>query len=84
VSRLDPNVVAGTTGYLVADTRGRVVGRVERAAAQADADPMRLWVRGRFPFRRRRIVPMGAIQEIDQTSQVVLLNVTRESLHSQA
>jgi len=84
VSSLDPNVVAGTTGYLVADTRGRVVGRVERAAAPIDGEALRLWVRGRFPFRRRRVVPVGAIQEIDETSQVVLLNVTRESLHSHA
>lgn len=81
---LDPNVVAGTTGYLVADTRGRVVGRVERVGGTADGSSMRLMVRGRLPFRRRRVVPIGAIQEIDQTSQVVLLSVARESLHTHA
>ena len=29
----DPNVLRSVTGYLVADARGRVIGRVERAAA---------------------------------------------------
>lgn len=80
MSGLDPNVVAGTAGYLVADVRGRLVGRVERAASPPDGTGVRLWVRGRLPFRRRRIVLMAAIQEVDPTSQVVLLNVDRESL----
>ena len=76
----DPNVLAGTQGYLVADSRGRLLGRVERAALPEDG-PARLWVRSGFPFRRRRIVPATAIDEIDQTSQVVVLRVERGAIH---
>ncbi len=76
----DPNVLRSVTGYLVADARGRVIGRVERAAAPDD-DP-RLTVRGGFPLRRRRIVPASAIEEIDTTTQVIALSVERESLRA--
>jgi hypothetical protein len=67
------------TGYLVADARGRVIGRVERAAAP-DGDP--LTVRSGFPLRRRRIVPVSAIDEIDATTQVIALSVEREALRA--
>ena len=77
----DPNVLRSVTGYLVADARGRVVGRVERAAAPPDGDP-RLTVRGGFLLRRRRIVPASAIEEIDSTTQVIALSVERESLRA--
>ena len=76
----DPNVLRSVTGYLVADARGRVVGRVERAAAP-DGDP-RLTVRSGFPLRRRRIVPVSAIDEIDATTQVIALSVEREALRA--
>ncbi len=76
----DPNVLAGTHGYLVADVRGRLLGRVERAALPDDG-PARLWVRGGLPFRRRRIVPVTAIDEIDERSQVVVLRVERAAIH---
>ena len=76
----DPNVLRSVTGYLVADARGRVIGRVERAAApEGDA---RLTVRSGFPLRRRRIVPASAIEEIDTTTQVIALSVERESLRA--
>lgn len=76
----DPNLLRSTTGFLVADARGRVVGRVERAS-DADGDP-RLTVRGGFPLRRRRIVPASAIDEIDTTSCVIALKVERETLRA--
>lgn len=74
---LDPNVLRGATGYLVADVRGRVVGRVESATS-----PDRLTVRSRFPARRRRIVPAAAIDEIDATSRVIALRIEREALRA--
>jgi hypothetical protein len=78
---IDPNVLRGTQGYLVADMRGRVLGRVERAAIpeeeQANA---RLWVRGRLPMRRRRVIPVSAVEEIDETSRVVVLRVERGAI----
>ena len=76
----DPNVLQSTTGYLVADARGRVVGRVEQAGS-GEGDP-RLTVRGGFPLRRRRIVPVSAIDEIDTTTRVIALSVEREALRA--
>jgi hypothetical protein len=75
---LDPNVLRSVAGYLVADARGRVVGRVEDAAAGAD----RLTVRSGLPLRRRRLVPVSAIEEIDSTSRVIALRVEREALRA--
>jgi hypothetical protein len=77
---VDPNVLRAAQGYLVADVRGRVVGRVEHATAAEDGG--RLTVRGRFPLRRRHIVPAAAIEEIDPASGVVALRVGREDLPS--
>ena len=74
----DPNVLRGVAGYLVADARGRVVGRVEDAAGGSD----RLTVRGGLPLRRRRVVPVSAIDEIDPTSRVIALRVEREALRA--
>jgi hypothetical protein len=74
----DPNVLRSLRGYLVADARGRIVGRVE--GARDGAGGTRLTVRGRLPWRRTRIVPEGAIEEIDATSRVIALSVEREAL----
>jgi hypothetical protein len=79
-SRTDPNVLRAVDGFLVADARGRVVGRVERAALDPDAG--RLTVRGGFPLRRRRVVPLSAIDEIDTTSGVIALRVERAALRA--
>jgi len=77
----DPNVLRSTEGYLVADARGRLLGRVERAAvADGDHSSARLWVRGRLPLRRRRIVPASAVDEIDDTARVVVLSIERNAL----
>jgi hypothetical protein len=78
---LDPNVLRAARGYLVADARGRVVGRVEEAVIGAEANgAARLTVRGRFPRRRRHVVPLAAIEEVDTTSGVISLRVEREAL----
>jgi hypothetical protein len=75
----DPNVLRSVAGYLVADARGRLVGRVEQAAADGAG---RLTVRGGLPLRRRRIVPVSAIEEIDPASRVIALRVEREALRA--
>ena len=70
-----------TRGYLVADSRGRVVGRVECPMYGTAPDvPDALAVRGGFLSRRRRLVPADTIHEIDGTSRVVGLRVERESI----
>lgn len=72
-----------TIGYLVADARGRIVGRVECAMYGTARDvPDALSVRSGFLARRRRLVPAATIQEIDRSSGVVGLNVERESIRA--
>ena len=70
-----------TSGFLVADARGRVVGRVECPMYGTEPDvPDSLAVRKGFFARRRRLVPATAIDQIDGTSVVIGLRVERESL----
>lgn len=76
VSPLDPNVLRSVAGYLVADARGRVVGRVE------EATDSRLTVRGGLPLRRRRVVLATEIDDVDQTSGVIALRVERDTLRA--
>jgi hypothetical protein len=72
-----------TSGYLVADARGRLVGRVECPMYGTEPDlPDALAVRRGFFARRRRLVPAAAIDQIDGASGVIGLRVERESLHS--
>lgn len=70
-----------TAGFLVADARGRVVGKVECAMYGASGEtPDALSVRSGFLSRRRRIVPVSSIDEIDDGTRVVGLSVDRESI----
>ena len=70
-----------TIGYLVADVKGRVVGRVECPMYGKTPDvPDALAVRSGLLARRRRLVPAEAIEEIDGSSGVVGLNVARETI----
>jgi len=80
VSSLAPDLTA-TTGFVVADNRGRVVGRVECPMYGTQQHvPDALSVRaGRFS-RHRRLVPANTIAEIDSTSGVVALRVARDSI----
>jgi hypothetical protein len=72
-----------TSGFLVSDASGRLVGRVERPMYGSAPDvPDALAVRSGFLARRRRLVPAEAIAEIDGSSGVIDLSVERESLHS--
>ena len=72
-----------TTGYIVADSLGRVMGRVESPMYGTKPDePDALAVRKGFFGRRRHLVPAEAIEQIDQTSGVIGLRVPRESVRS--
>jgi hypothetical protein len=70
-----------TAGYLVADRRGRIVGRVECPMYGTAPDvPDALSVRGGFLSRRRRLVPAETIDLIDGQSGVIGLSVEREKI----
>jgi len=69
-------------GFLVADARGRVVGRVESPMYGTTPDtPDALAVRSGF-MRGRRLVPAEAIGAIDQSTRVIGLSVVRESIRT--
>ncbi len=67
-------------GFLVADSRGRVLGTVEAPMYGTQPDvPDALAVRSGF-MRGRRLVPADAIGEIDEGTRVIGLSVLRESI----
>ncbi len=71
----------GTKGFLVADRRGRVVGRVECPMYGTAPDkPDALAVRTGFFARARRLVPAEAIDQIDDATKVIGLRVERDGL----
>ena len=73
----------GTRGFLVADARGRIVGRVECPMyGRAPDVPDALAVRSGFLARKRRLVPAEMISDIDARSRVIGLAVERESIRS--
>jgi hypothetical protein len=70
-----------TRGYLVADNRGRLVGRVESPMYGTAPDvPDALAVRSGWFARKRRLVPAEAIEDIDGGAKVIALRVDREGL----
>jgi hypothetical protein len=72
-----------TMGYIVADSRGRVIGKVESPMYGTRPDePDALAVRKGFFGRRRHLVPAEAIEQIDATSGVIGLRVPRENVQS--
>jgi hypothetical protein len=72
-----------TTGYLVADARGRVVGRVECPMyGRSPETPDALSVRSGFLARRRRLVPAETIEQIDGGTRVIGLRIDRESIRT--
>jgi hypothetical protein len=80
VSALPLNLTA-TTGFLVADNRGRVVGKVECPMYGTLPDiPDALSVKSGFLSRHRRIVPADTIADVDPASRVVGLRVAREAI----
>ena len=67
-------------GFVVADARGRFVGRVEAPMYGTQPDvPDALAVRSGF-LRGRRLVPAEAIGAIDEGTRVIGLSVARESI----
>jgi hypothetical protein len=72
-----------TTGYIVADRQGRLVGKVECPMYGTAPDvPDALSVKSGLFSRRRRLVPADAIDQIDGSSGVIGLRVDRESIRS--
>jgi hypothetical protein len=70
-----------TVGFLVADARGRLVGKVECPMyGRVEDAPDALAVRSGFLSRRRRLVPAETIVEIDDRSRVIGLGVERETI----
>ena len=70
-----------TAGYIVADKRGRIVGRVECPMYGTTPDvPDALAVRDGWLSRRRRLVPAHTIEQIDGASGVIELSVEREHI----
>lgn len=72
-----------TAGFLVADARGRIVGRVECPMyGTSPEEPDALSVRSGWLARRRRLVPAESIEQIDSSSRVIGLRVERESIRT--
>lgn len=70
-----------TAGFIVADVRGRLVGRVECPMyGSASGEPDALAVRKGVLRRRHFIVPMAAIEAVDEGSRVVGLRLASEDL----
>jgi hypothetical protein len=70
-----------TAGFLVADARGRIVGKVECPMYGSSPDaPDALSVRSGFLARRRHLVPAESIEQIDDSSKVIGLRVERDSI----
>ena len=72
-----------TAGYIVADRRRRVVGKVECPMYGSSPEtPDALSVRSGFLARRRRLVPAETIEQIDGGSRVIGLRIDRESVRT--
>jgi hypothetical protein len=72
-----------TTGYVVIDRKGRMVGRVECPMYGTDPDvPDALSVKAGLFSSSRRMVPADTIEAIDGTSRVIGLSLERESLRN--
>ena len=70
-----------TAGFLVADAKGRIVGRVECPMYGTSPEtPDALSVRSGLFARRRRLVPAESIEQIDNGTSVIGLRVERGSI----
>jgi hypothetical protein len=72
-----------TAGFLVADAKGRVIGRVECPMyGTSPEEPDALSVRSGWLARRRRLVPADSIEQIDNGAKVIGLRVEREAIRT--
>jgi len=72
-----------TAGYIVADKKGRIIGKVECPMYGTAPDvPDALSVRSGLFSRRRRLVPADTIEQIEGQSGVIGLRVDREAIRS--
>ena len=72
-----------TAGFLVADARGRIVGRVECPMYGTSPEtPDALSVRSGWLARRRRLVPADSIEQVDDGAKVIGLRVDREAIRT--
>jgi hypothetical protein len=72
-----------TAGFLVADARGRVVGKVECPMFGSSPDvPDAISVRSGFLVRKRHLVPAESIEQIDDGSRLIGLRVEREAIRT--
>jgi hypothetical protein len=73
--------LTGTAGFLVADARGRVVGRVEGPMYGSSGEtPDAVSVRFSLLRRRRLLVPASAIAAIDDRTKVIGLVIDRDAI----
>jgi hypothetical protein len=72
-----------TAGFLVADARGRVVGTVECPMYGTSPEtPDALSVRSGWLARRRRLVPVESIEQVDNGARVIGLRIEREAVRT--
>jgi len=73
----------GTRGFIVADARGRVVGRVKGPVYHASREiPEALSIRFSLLRWRRRLVPADAIEAIDNHTRVIGLRIERSAIRA--
>jgi hypothetical protein len=78
-----PTGLDWTSGFLVADAQGRVVGRVARPVRRGSPQtPEALPVRFSLFGWRRRLVPADAIETIDEGTRVVGLRIDRAAIRA--
>jgi hypothetical protein len=76
-----PRPIGRTAGFLVADVRGRPVGRVVAPMYGTSAlEPDALAVRSGVLRQRHYLVPAAAIEAIDDMSRIVGLRLGSEEL----
>ena len=73
--------IDNTSGFLVADARGRALGHVECPMFGTSPDhPDALAVRSDGPWHHRFVVPAIAIDAIDPRTKVIALGLERRQL----
>jgi hypothetical protein len=72
-----------TAGFLVADAQGRLVGRVECPMYGTSPEtPDALSVKSGWLGRRRRLVAVESIEQVDDGAKVIGLRVDREAVRT--